>query len=88
MQDELDELREALRDTQDRLMAAEGLLRVLMYCLHETQAVPAGKMILSLQQAIRALHSYQQGEEFPRAVRELIAFRDYLESVERAPRPR
>lgn len=76
-QGELLQLREALRHTQDQVMALEAQVRVLASCLALAGAVPAELLVEQLTQAIRQLHG-RHGEEFPQVTRSLIELRDFL----------
>ena len=78
-------LEEALAHTQDRLMAAEAALRVLMSSLARTGAVPAYQLLWDFQHAAHELHGL---EEFPQALRALNLFRAFAQELENdAPRP-
>jgi hypothetical protein len=83
---EIAELRDALRHTQGRVMALEAEVRVLAFCLHLARAVPIEFLVDQAVQAVQQLHS-QHGDEFPEVVRNLIAFREYLQAIERDARP-
>ena len=78
--EELDYLREKLRDTQDRVMALEGELRVLAACLHEANALPLGLLEMRLHQAIQELHG-RHPDDFPEVVRSMIVLRDFCEGL-------
>ncbi len=78
-------LEEALAHTQDRLMAAEAAVRVLMCSLDRTGAVPAYQLLWDFQNSAHQLHRL---EEFPQALRALNLFRAFAQSLETdAPEP-
>lgn len=72
-------LEDALAGTQDRLMAVETVLRVLAYCLHGRQALPADLLLAQLEIAARQLHE-GYAEEFSEVVRALNLFADWVRS--------
>ena len=74
-------LEEALGHTQDRLMAAEAALRVLMSSLNRTGTVPAYELLRDFQSAAHQLHG-RHGEEFPQALRALNLLRAFAQELE------
>ncbi|MBX9831967.1 MAG: hypothetical protein K2X78_02860 [Burkholderiaceae bacterium] len=86
LDEELDYLREKLRDTQDRVMALEGEMRVLAACLHEGKALPFGLFEMRLHQAIQELHGGHP-DEFPEVVRSMIVLRDFCEALRKNEPP-
>ena len=80
--EELDDLREKLRETQDRVFALELELHALAEVLHETKAIPIGLFEMKLHQSIREIHG-KYPDEFPETVRWMIVLRDYCEELRR-----
>lgn len=84
---ELEYLRDKLRDTQDRVMALEAEVRVLVAALHDEKVLPLGLLERRLHQAIQELHGGQP-DEFPETVRSLILLRDFCEGLRKNEPPR
>ena len=84
--EELEYLRARLRDTQDRVMALEAEVRVLVAALHEEKVLPLMLFETRLHKAIQELHGGHP-DEFPEVVRSMILLRDFCEALRKNAPP-
>ncbi len=80
--DRFELLQEQLAHTQDRVMALQAQVRVLVHCLVTAQVVTPAQVSMELTQAMRQIHRFDAGKEFPGVHRAMGVLRAWVESSE------